>query len=63
MPFKFNVGDTVHCYRENGFDFIGVVKNRAWVDEDSYEYEVTNAPVKGTGESPLLIWENEMEKV
>lgn len=53
---KFNVGDTVRCYRKEleewiGFDFIGKV---LMVKDD--EYAIENAP--------CLIWEEEIvEKV
>ena len=63
MPFKFNIGDVVHCYREDDFDFVGRVIMRAQLSDDTpNEYEVTNAPVSFTL-FPVLIWETEMEKV
>jgi hypothetical protein len=62
---KFNVGDKVHCYREEtdewfGFDFKGKVLSVNIIDDD-VEYTVSNAPRHFFG--PLLIWEEEMNKV
>jgi len=64
---KFKVGDTVHCKRDtNGqtpdFDFIGEVLSSKQVEENLFEYEVSNAPelFPGLGIN-CLIWEHEME--
>jgi hypothetical protein len=68
LPPKFEIGDCVHCFREenifaSGFDFIGRVVKRAQVD-DTWEYEVTNAPKLFPGSMyPLLLWESEMTPV
>lgn len=68
---KFKVGDTVHCFRQEteafwGFDFVGQVEWVNLVDDDEYEYRVSNAPPPIPGYSlgfPLLIWESEMTLV
>ena len=62
---KFNIGDQVHCYRKSSkgispFDFVGIVEDFNDVGEEDYEYLVSNAPKKESGEFPLLIWESEM---
>ena len=61
---KFKIGDKVHCFRdgENGFAFLGEVTTVTQLDEDSYEYSMTNAPMLRCS-WPILIWEYEMEKV
>lgn len=66
MTAKFKVGDKVRCKREEndafyGFDFEGEVEWVNCVDDDEYEYRVSNAPTLGFVHHPLLIWEEEME--
>jgi hypothetical protein len=65
---KFNIGDTVRCFREEtddlcGFDFVGEVE---WANDtgEGIEYRVSNAPNLWVGRlGPILIWEEEMELV
>ena len=64
---KFKVGDYVHCIRKEtdswwGFDFTGIIELVNIVDDGEIEYKVSNAPILFFG-SPVLIWEEEMEKI
>ncbi|MCR4284414.1 MAG: hypothetical protein NUV97_00005, partial [archaeon] len=58
---KFKLGDKVRCFRENDFNFTGIVTKIADAGSDTpeWEYTVTNAPEIVAG-FPILIWENEI---
>ena len=62
---KYYIGDKVHCFRKDDFDFIGIVEKVNIVDDNEIEYKVTNAPSLFPelyfNSFPLLIWEQEME--
>lgn len=63
MKPKFKVGDKVRCYREEDFDFVGIVLTCANTG-DEWEYSVTNAPTLFPERTwPILIWESEMELI
>lgn len=62
---KFKLGQKVHCFREDNksipFNFLGEITSIAEVN-DTYEYEVTNAPEFYPGFN-ILIWECEIREI
>ena len=54
---KFKIGDHVHCFRKNDFDFTGHViqiNNAGTIQEPEFEYAVSNAPQLGHTHYRLL---------